>query len=230
MSSVSPIHSGTDVSSPPYVTLDRSYVNIQNRNGTSDLAASGELITSFPTLWSGNHRLRGITQSLVRYTSPGQTNPLFPRLYSQGAPAYTPIARWSLIYDPREPSHDFNDNTTWAWSENGVLVSTFVLSLFPQVTYDDIDWTLTADEATKADQNTITLTGTEVRSRAAGAFELERDRNEVLAAMLRSCGLELATTTEGKYYVRLIDELRLPEVHIEKDYIVSIDERAGRRS
>ena len=218
---------GGGVSSPPYVTSSGSFINITNTNGTDDILASQELIDQFPALWTADHRLRGITQSLVRYTSPGQTDPLFPRLYSEGAPPYTPLARWSPVYDPRDVSQDPADETTWVWSENGILVCNFILSLYPQVTPDIIDFELMAQEADRADVLVPTLTGTAPRSRLGGVFELERPRNEVMTEMLSSAGAEIVETEEGKYYVRLIDELRPPTLHIEAKHIISIVETNG---
>lgn len=230
------------VQSPPYARADgsptRSFVYVNSKIGDGTETSWSALISAFSNLWDANHRVRGIAQSLLRYISPGlDTNAeikKFQQLYQNGAPEYQRVQRSELIYDPRldstnggSGSQRVDTSSTWAWTDNGVLCATHVLRAFPGLTSSDIDWTLTASEADRADATVATKTGTEARSRCWGLWSSEYRRGDVMKDVLDSIGGEIVPTAEGKFYIRLIDDSRTSELDLTSRDIYSIDLKAG---
>ncbi|MBS7542535.1 hypothetical protein [Ancylobacter oerskovii] len=86
-------------------------ITLEVRKGTDDQTAFGGLVSTAPSLWTNDHRGRGIAMSYLRCNaveSEKQSD-----VYPQGIPALTNIARYSLCYDPR--------TDTRAWTRNIAL-------------------------------------------------------------------------------------------------------------
>ncbi len=218
------------VSSPPYAKYGGSWVYLWTKVGAGTETAWSALTAAFPTLWTADHRARGIFQTLAKYVSPGVSNPRYLNLYSGGWPDVERVVRAEAVYDPRDGAQDPDDATTWAWSDNGVLVAVHVFRSFPEITSDDLDWTRIAAEATRADALVDTLTGTEPRARAWGVWSSEENRGDVLTKVLDSIGAEIVETDDGKLAVALIDDERSAEMTIAARYIVDSDLEAGPES
>ncbi len=77
----------------PFALPGASYVYINSKAGDGTETAWPQLISAFPSLWTSDHKVRGIAQSLVLYISPGQTQPKFLKLYQNGVPNYERIQR-----------------------------------------------------------------------------------------------------------------------------------------
>lgn len=207
-----------DVSSPPYAYIGGSYVNIQSKTGDGTETAWSSLTTDFPTLWTSAHRVRGIAQTLVRYVSPGVYTDRFGQMYQGGEPELTILARFNTAYDPREVGHDPDDDSTWEWTDNGVLCAARIMLDYPDLTVDDFDWDFIADEADRADVLVDTLTGTEKRARCSGIWLSEAKRGDTMQDVLDSIGAEIVMSDAGLVRIRLIDddptgEIALTERH-----------------
>ena len=164
-----------EVSSPPWTRPGGSWVTISSKAGDGAETAWPVLMSDFPDLWTSDHRLRGVAQSLVIYQSPGISSSLFLKLYQSGEPAYERLQRNEVLYDPRQDStrggfglQRVGDPATWRWSDNGILCAVHIMRSYPDLGDEDFDWSYIAAEADRADALLATLTGTEPRSRCWG--------------------------------------------------------------
>lgn len=201
-----------DVSSPPYVFPGGSYINWQTKAGDGTETAWADLMSTFPSLWTADHRVRGIAQSLVKYVSPGIYSSRFGKLYQGGEPEAMIVARMNHVFDPRVPGADMNDEATYVWSQNGPLCAARIMSFYPELTMASFDWDFLAEEADKADVLVPTLTGTEPRSRLSGVWLSETKRGDTMKAVLESIGAEITTSQTGLIRIRLIDDVPTPDI------------------
>jgi len=212
------------VSTPPYRNEAGSYVYIYNKPGFDSEISWPGLIAAFPQQWTAAHRVRGIAQSAIRYVSPGLGNTIaqekFQQLYQSGPPEYERVQRGELIYDPRTGSS--------AWSDNGVLVVLHILLGFPEFELADFDVGFIGDEADKADEAVPTRLGLEPRSRAWGLWDdAETNRGDLLGQVLLSTGCELVARPGDLMGIRLVDDVREPEITIATRHIVDFTLKAG---
>lgn len=215
------------VSSPPWSTATTTYATIKEKDGAGTETAWSDLLSTFPSLWTADHRVRGIAQSLVKFHSPGITSDKFLSLYQSGFPDLEKLIRAEVIHDPREAGQDVDDPETWDWSDNGILVAAHVARAYPAFTSADFDWNDIALEADKADALVTTLTGTEKRARVWGIWTSERARGDVLAEVLRSIGADLVVTDDNLLTFRLIDDEREAEIVFAERHVVEMELKAG---
>lgn len=222
------LFSNGHVASPPYVdSPNLSYIEIHNKDGDGTETAWASLIAAFPSLWTDDHRVRGISQCLVRYESPGFTDPDYVRFYQGGAPNLEQVIRGQKLYDPR--------TTLTKWSDNGILACLHVLLTWPEFSLADFDLEFVGDEADRADELVEVFGGgspvpTEKRSRAWGIWSSEMARGEVMAQLLRSVGAEIVPRPNDKIGIALVDDDREPEVTIPLRHIVDLQWRSGPES
>ena len=85
--------------------------------GADDQTASTKLIADIPnSKWTSDHRLRGRAYMYIRMGRDADGDN-FPT----GVPEITAVIKGRKVYDPREVSHDPDDKSTWAWSDNPAL-------------------------------------------------------------------------------------------------------------
>lgn len=209
------------VSSPPFARPTGSYVTIKAKVGDGTETAWTELTGAFPTLWTTDHKVRGIAQSLILYVSPGISTSKFLKLYQSGAPEYERVQRGEKVYDVR------SGNTVW--SDNAVLVVLHIMLTFPDFALADFDLEFIGIEATKADQNiTIRGGGTEARARASGVWDEDGiERGELLRQVLLSTGCEIIARPGDKLGIRLIEDNREGEIAFTADDMIDLAIRYG---
>lgn len=209
------------VSSPPFARPVGSYVYINAKPGDGAETAWPQLTGAFPSLWTADHKVKGIAQSLVIYVSPGQSNPKFLKLYQNGVPEYQRVQRGERLYDPR--------TGTSAWSDNGVLAVLHALLTYPDIELADFDLPFIAAEADKADQLVpVRGGGTEKRSRAWGVWDEDGiERGDLVRQLMMSTGTELVARPDNKIGIRLIDDAPAYEVRFGQDHIYSMNLKAG---
>lgn len=218
------------VSSPPWARPNNaSYAYISTKIGDGTETAWGDLTTNFPALWSSAHRVRGIAQTLVRAISPGiDLNPKkYSRLFQGSNQDYENVGRYGKIYDPRIVGHIVDNETTWEWSDNGILVAAHVMRRFPEINHTDFDWSLIGVSATAADVLVNTKTGTEKRARAWGVWFSDDNRVDVVQDILRSIGAEMRITSAGKITFDFVDDSPTSEFTFLESDIYEIDWSAG---
>ncbi|WP_275790574.1 phage tail protein [Pararhizobium gei] len=204
-----------DVVTPPWSRKGSSWLNWQDKRGFGDETAWPDLIEAFPSLWTADHQVRGVAQSLLTYRNPGMAKPKYLSLYQGGVPDTEQIQRASVIYDPRIGMA--------AWTENGILCAAHVLRRDPAFTFERFDWDKIAAQADKADVLVATLTGTEKRARIGGMWAWEGARAETMKSMLDSIGVEIRLSDAGKIWFELIDDEPEPEIafHVEDGYKIA---------
>lgn len=209
------------VTSPPWAKIGDSYCYIKTKEGDGTETAWADLIDDFPDLWTSDHRARGISQSLIKFKSPGLSSSKFLALYQSGAPDLEVVKRGEKqVYDPRSDSN--------AWTENGILNPLHILLTYPEFTLDDIDLDFIGDEADRADALIDTLSGTTARARCWGVWTSEVTRGANMQKVLDSVGAWIVPRAGGeKIGLQLIDDQPAAEVAIALRNIVAIDWRSG---
>lgn len=183
---------GTIVSTPDYATNLR----ISLRLGATDQLVDSIIDTDFPSLSPNadspevsNFRQRGISTGVFRYEWPGTTFDERQAMWGDGqAPNPFVIARGVKIYDPRDPTQDRDDDSTWKWSNNAALVQADYLrqSYGGRIDPDDIDWDRVREAANYDDELVGTTTAGEFIKRHTidGVVTLNQPPNQVLQNML----------------------------------------------
>ena len=213
------VEANGDVSSPPWARPGGSWANWQNKFGTGAETAWAGLMSLFPTLWTSDHRVRGIAQSQLLFYNPGLTEEKYLSLYQNGAPNSEAIIRGSLIYDPR--------SGLTAWSDNSPIICAHVLRRDPAFTFERFNWTKIAATANAADVLVATKTGTEKRSRLWGMWAWESERGETMQQFLDSAGLEIRLDENGLIYFEFIDDVIEPEIDFAPEDIYDYSWQSG---
>lgn len=219
------------VSSPPWARTGGSYMYIWSKPGDGTETAWTQLRSAFPDLWTPAHRCRGVFQSLVRFETPDlgteAGNEKFQQLYQGGAPDIEITARVTHVYDPRDPSQDPDNESTWLWTDNGILCAVHIMRRYPDLRSTDFDWTFIAAEADKADAIVLTLEGMEPRARCWGIWPSESKRNEVMQQVLDSIGAEVTLNDDGLIRIRLTGDAPTAEVDLPALHLDDLNWKAG---
>lgn len=104
----------------PGVWWDNNRVFLHYHYGTDSQVADSFLTTAFPARWTSAHQLNGIAYTVGKFN--GVPLEDFSTVYQAGVPQYTAIIRGAKVYDPRESAHDFDDPSTWEWTQNAALI------------------------------------------------------------------------------------------------------------
>lgn len=223
------VESTGEVSSPPWAKVGGSYVYIKSKIGDGTETAWADLMAAFPDLWTVNHRVRGIAQSLIKFISPGTTTEKFMKLFQSGPPEYERVQRSEPVYDPRT-GQSATDEATWVYKDTGPLCAAHILRSYPSLTVSDFNYAGIGIEANKADALIATKTGTEPRSRCWGMWASETPRGDVMDQVLKSIGAEIVATDDNSFNVRMIDDVRVPEIIFTEKHLIDLQWRSGPES
>lgn len=207
-----------DVSSPPWGYIGGSRLNVKSQVGDGSETAWSDLTTDFSSQWTSDHKARGVAQSLLKATSPGTGNALFPRLFQGGIKELELLARVGEFYDPRA--------TSSAWTLNGVLHVLHFWRQLPGMSDAVIDFDDIEAVADSAEANVDTLTGTAPRCRLSGGWEGPINY-DILQDMLDSAGLEIRLTDAGKYTLAFMEDDPDSEITFSSRHIIDRDYKAG---
>lgn len=223
------VESDRQLSSPPWAKVGGSYVFIKSKIGDGTETAWAELMAAFPDLWTSAHRVRGIAQSLVQYISPGVTTEKFMKLFQSGPPDYERVQRSEPIYDPRT-GQSATDEAAWTYRDTGPLCAAHILRSYPSLVVSDFDYAGIGTEASKADVLVSTKTGTEPRSRCWGMWASETPGGDVMDQVLKSIGAEIVPSDDNSFNIRLIDDVRTPEITFTEKHLIELQWRSGPES
>src|SRR5690606_28625073 len=151
------------VSSPPFTKVSGSNLYLRTKPGDGSETAWEELKTDFPTLWTDDHRVAGIGQTLLTFINPGTGNKRFPRLLTGGVKPVKILARVGRAYDPR------TDETKW--TRNGVWWCAHWIRRLQGLSEVMLDWTDIEDRADEADELVPVVGGTAPRCTLYGGWE-----------------------------------------------------------
>lgn len=174
-------------------------VRIRTRLGAATETAYAEAIAMLPTIWTTFHRGDGIAS--LELICRSVSSSIFQKIYPQGLPQPSTVARWRLLFDPRATGQDPGDSTTWAWSDNPVLmVLTYLITdmgedyttrIAPEISY----WIAAADHCDEL--VALKAGGTQKRYTAGGFYQADNDPADVLANMLGTFDGWLGETGSG---------------------------------
>lgn len=216
-----------DVSSPPWTRPGGSWCKWLDKLGDKVDTAWPDLVSLFPSLWTSAHILPEIAHSMLLFYNPGLSAPKFLSLYQNGAPESEWVARASRVYDPFNEECLVDDEETWGWTENGILILPHILRRDPAFASDRFNWTLITLEAVKAAANVATLTGTEQRSRLGGIWAWESERGATMQQFLDSAGAIMRLDENGKIWFQLIDDAPEAEIDFTPADQYQLDWKAG---
>lgn len=200
--------------------------------------AFASIVSLLPGIWTTEHRGDGCVTGAM--TAKAVKDKVFLETYPNGAPVLSIAGRWLRVYDWRDPGQDIEDESTWQWSENGVLqlahfmmtrerlnepeplsiADWFVQRIEPELSY----WTDAADDCDLA--MPLAAGGTEARYRSSVAYKATDGFKAVKDEILSTFDGWLATTGTGAFRVRS-GRYYTPTVSIGPDEIVSFAYRDG---
>lgn len=184
------------VSSPPFAKPGGSNLYIRTKVGDGTETSFPQLQADFPTKWTADHRVRGITQSLLTFVNPGTGDDRFAKLLTGGVKEASILSRQGKFYDPRDAST--------RWTLNGPLQIAHWWARLPGWQASMLDLSDIGDRADDADVSVTTLTGTAPRSQLSGGWEGPLTTDIVLD-MLESAGMEVVPSAE-KFTLRWLED------------------------
>lgn len=208
------------------------FVSITPLMGTEDDAAYSALTTVFPELWTSEHRGRGIAKVLISYRQPGSSD--FTTVYPGARPPnYRGVIRASKVWDPRRPEQDKDVPSTWAWTQNPVLIALDYHRHADGMgfgAFDDLLFTAAAIEedwmpaAGICDEAVFYKAGNEgPRYVCSGGYELPNNApKDVLAAIMATCDGQTYQRRDGALGIR-VGKTIAPTITINDDMILGYE-------
>jgi hypothetical protein len=164
----------------------QSYVRVEKFLGGSNQAASSQLINDVGSLWTNNHRLRGVTYIYIRFE---HDNDVFPT----GVPNPSVLLKGKRVYDPRDGLTKWSDN--WALCVRDYLLTAKI------ATASEIDEDSVITAANISDELVVLAGGgTEKRYTCNGMIETDRKKKDILQEML-TAGAGKIVYTGGKWSI-----------------------------
>ena len=215
--------------------LDKKYgpsnVSILTRLGTVPETAYSEVTTDFPTLWPSTARGDGICSALLSCQDGSAKKQ--GKIYPFGKPELSCVLDCALVYDPRDAAQDPDDSSTWAWSDNPVLIilwhlcfnefgmgRNYATAVLPNVA----QWII---EANHCDEPVdLVAGGTEKRYRANVYATTDTDPKAAMAKMLATCDGWLCDRGDGGVDIR-VGVYRTPTITLTDDDIVGFEINFG---
>lgn len=188
--------------------------------GSDTQAVSTLLSGTFPSVAGSNFRQRGVTRGVFRFDW-GADSEQHNFLWSDLSPAV--LGQWLKVYDPREVSHDFNDSTTWEYSDNPALCVAHLLTTWwrSPLPFADLDWDSVAEAADDCDA-LITVQGASRKTFVcAGVVESNIDLASQLSEMLSSFGGSVSYY-DGQYHIHA-DKARTAVVTFTDEDLLGIE-------
>jgi hypothetical protein len=176
-------------------------VFVEKKTGTATQAASAILrgdfdaSTDYSTIWSEDHRLKGLCYLVVRAWAPSKPNQ-FSWRYPNGFPDIRIVASMA-VYDPRDESTGASDNPAlwimdYLTNERGYNISSARIDTESFIAFADMC----------EDPVPVKAGGSEPRYRCGGSYDLTEEPRAVLRRLLETCDAEIYTTAEGKVAIR----------------------------
>lgn len=186
-------------------------------------------VTALLPDWDASHRGDGVvTGYLIKAPEKSED---FLETYPQGDNvALSLVAQWTPVFDPRDPAQDPDDDSTWQWSDNGVLATVHYL-----MTQRGYDWVQRfapqlaklitainiADEAM-----TLAAGGTEKRYRTSLSYKATETPANVIASLL-ACFDGWYSLNEAGHVIIYAGAYYVPTVSIGPDQIVAYRQQNG---
>lgn len=203
---------GADMSAGTGMAPHQHNVKLEMHLGSAAQTASATMMAAFPTLWTADHRGRGLVYGVLR-AYPVKTKHL-QTYYPQGVSEVRIEGRGGKLYDPR--------TGLTAWSENAGLAIRDWLASPDGMNIDPayLDDAAFADFADVCDlASAITGGGTEPLYTVSHTPRLDREPRATLEELLQACDGEIYPTTEGKVGIRGGEWIEPTETITEADLV-----------
>lgn len=133
-------------------------------------------------------RQRGIATVVLEFRHPGNDFEEFQALWGQGRhPSAFFRIRGKKVYDPRKPSHQAEDESTWEYSNCAVLCQTDYMraDYGGRIDPDRVDWDKVKEAATYDDSPMGTIEGLFIKKHTVdGLFSLNQPPADVMGDLL----------------------------------------------
>lgn len=202
----------------PWFDGSIAYLKASFRSGAADQAMDSIIAARFPsppadfwpdlgsseraTRWA-KFRQKGIATVVVEIKFGGSVDHHTELWGAGGVPNLQFKVRGLRVYDPRDPSHDPDDSSTWGWSDNATLCEQDWLNanMGFGIAWDEID-TATNAQSARFDADYIsTLDGLEQRGRVNGEVFASEANADVLSQMALQ-NRAIVTRAGGVYSIR----------------------------
>lgn len=169
-------------------------ISIWSRLGAATETAYSDLVTYFGPdgIWTNNHR--GDGQASLAMIANNAKQKEQAKRFPYGAPQLTAEGDWALVWDFRDPEQDPNNDLTWKFSRNSVLILAWHICFNPFGFHRDYRTALLPvldmwiEDADICDEDVaITGGGTEKRYECAGFDTTENSPKVGLNSILASC-------------------------------------------
>lgn len=102
-----------------FVAAGANKQQLITRDGLDAETAYSQVVAAFPSVWTDDHRGDGLAS--VMYSIDTVVAEDHQNVYPNQMPAHTAEGEGLLLYDPRDSSHDPNDDSTWEFTTNLAL-------------------------------------------------------------------------------------------------------------
>lgn len=215
------------VNEDPFFTVGVRRAKLVAQLGTDGQTAHTDLTSTFPGVWTTDHRLRGIANLLGIFKSVEKHN--FTKVFPDGIPQMRVVLRGAKVWDPRDVGQDPDDPTTWTWTQNAALIIMDYLwhadgLRLPRslIELAITEWEAAADACEV--QIDLAEGGTEDRFRLSGMYEVTTPPRDVLPLLLDPIGGMncLKMRGDGAIVLEMPDYYE-PDVVLTADHILSFD-------
>lgn len=182
-------------------------VRFYTNEGPTPNVAFSEITGNLPDIYTAQHRGDGVAQTGLVCQSVAQQD--IARIYPNGLPTPSVVARLQKVFDPRDPTQSFANRASWKWSDNPILCLMHFLTdtgagmafnyerrILPALSYW-IEAANVCDEAVA-----LKAGGTEKRYRCGGWFLHDTDPIEIVDMLLTTCDGWMAQRGDGALVVR----------------------------
>lgn len=185
------------------------YINVETRFGTTTQTASSLVLASgLAPVWDATHCGQGIAWIALLCGAAADV-PGFTKHFPHQLPVLSALTDCSVIWNPRDPAQDRNDETTWLVSFNPVIQLIDYLTRVDGgmgLDYDTIiapNLTSWIAEADLCDATVATSVGTELRYQSSGWFQFDNKPEDVIGGLLSTCDGWLAESGDGSLSIRV---------------------------
>lgn len=186
----------------PYRVGATAYLRASFRLGTSDQAIDPLLAEVFTNLES-TFRQRGTATAVFEFDY-GTDRAHFEKLWGQvSLPNPFVLVEGALVYDPRDPTQDPDDELTWKWSDNATLIQADWARHPDGVgeKTEDADWVKIAASANYDDELVaLKAGGFQKRHTINGVVTLDQNPRDVMEALL-TANRGALRRSKGKWWI-----------------------------
>lgn len=211
------VDSDGDATSTPFYDGSTVFLQASFRNGAADQARD-PIITDnaadFAKTYDTNFRQRGLTTFVIKarhgaadHQDIWGTSSFLPQVQAR--------FKGALVYDPRNPFHDLNDNSTWAWTDNAALCSAYYLT-FPWASRprfaqpSSMDWTRIGHAADICDRWRSLADGTRERDFTVNKVVQSTENPVTVIQGLMASMNAVPVIYQGKWFPKPFDAKQEP--------------------